>query len=338
MTKISVIIPVYNIAAHLQQCLDSVVGQTFSDIEIICVDDGSTDESPKILTNYAARDNRFQILTQENAGPGAARNAGLARAKGEYVIFLDSDDWFEADFLEQMFKQMRKTDADITICRAVEFDSRTGREISSEWMLKKEYLPSKIIFSPEEISQYLFQFTYGMAWDKLYRREFLQKTGLRYPLLRNSEDLAFVFPSLLAAKSISIIDKVLIHHRICRFSSVSNTRSNQPEAAYEAFSIVKTYLERHDLMEQYQQSFMNWAMEFLVWNVANLDDQKAQKQYFQELKHRWLPQMNFDIYPRSYYRDSFTYAKYWLIKCFPYSIFCIALIGYRTLKYVLDHK
>ena len=98
MAQVSVIIPVYNIERHLAQCLDSVAGQSLGDIEVICVDDGSTDGSPAILARYAARSARFRVVTQANAGPGEARNAGLALAGGEYVIFLDSDDWFEPDF------------------------------------------------------------------------------------------------------------------------------------------------------------------------------------------------------------------------------------------------
>ena len=89
MARVSVVIPVYNIERHLRQCLDSVAGQTLRDIEIICVDDGSTDDSPKILADYASKDSRFQIITQPNAGPGVARNTGMAQATGEYLIFLD---------------------------------------------------------------------------------------------------------------------------------------------------------------------------------------------------------------------------------------------------------
>ena len=137
----SVIIPVYNIERHLRQCLDSVTGQTLTELEIICVDDGSTDGSPEILADYAQRDGRFQIITQPNTGPGVARNTGMDRATGEYLIFLDSDDWFEPDFLERMVAKAKETGADVTICRAVEFDTQTGRELPSEWMLKTEGLP-----------------------------------------------------------------------------------------------------------------------------------------------------------------------------------------------------
>ena len=94
LAQVSVVIPIYNTEQYLRQCLDSVVGQTLTDIEVICVDDGSTDGSPPILAEYAAQDSRFQIMTQENAGPGAARNSGLRVSSGEYLIFLDSDDWY----------------------------------------------------------------------------------------------------------------------------------------------------------------------------------------------------------------------------------------------------
>ena len=200
LAQVSVIIPVYNIERHLRQCLDSVTGQTLTELEIICVDDGSTDGSPEILAEYAAGDGRFQIITQPNGGPGAARNAGMTRATGEYLIFLDSDDWFEPDFLERMVAKAKETGADVTICRAVEFDTDTGAELPSEWMLKERYLP-KETFAPEEMAEHIFQFTYGWPWDKLYRAEMVRRAGLFYPPLPNSEDLVFVFQSLTAAAS-----------------------------------------------------------------------------------------------------------------------------------------
>lgn len=331
MAQVSVIIPVYNIERHLRQCLDSVAGQTLTDLEIICVDDGSTDKSPEILAEYADKDGRFQIITQPNAGPGVARNTGMARATGKYLIFLDSDDWFEPDFLERMAAKAAETGADVTICRAVEFDAHSGRELPSEWMLKSQYLPGET-FSPEEIAAHIFQFTYGMPWDKLYRRQYLLQLGIEFPPLKNSEDLAFVFPSLLSAERIAVVDQVLIHHRVNRSSSVSNSRASQPEAPYEAFQIVKAYMKNKGLMEQYQQSFLNWAMEFLVWHVSNMGDKEVQKGYFHILRRDWLPQMGFDAHPRSYYENRFTYCKYLLAKYAPWLVFCEVLRAYKRWK------
>lgn len=328
MPSVSVVIPFYNIEQHLRQCLDSVGGQTLRDIEIICVDDGSTDGSHAILEEYAAKDSRFRVLTQQNSGPGVARNTGMAQARGEYLVFLDSDDWFEANFLEKMVCHAEETKADITICRAVEFDTDTGLELPSEWMLKTEYLQSNV-FSPREIAEHIFQFTYGMPWDKLYRRSYLHKIGINFPDLKNSEDLAFVFPTLVSAERIAVTEEIFIHHRVHRKTSVSNSRANQPDAPYEAFQIVQNYLRNHSLEQYYQKSFMNWAMEFLVWHVSNMEDRMIQKAYFTVLREKWFPELKFEQYPVSYYENKATYAKYLLAKYAPYGVFCTVLQIYK---------
>lgn len=333
LCEISVIIPVYNIQQHLRECLDSVLGQSYPHLQVICVDDGSTDESPAILAQYAQKDNRVQVIRQQNAGPGAARNTGLEAATGEYVIFLDSDDWFEPDFLEKMVDTAQREGADVAICRAVEFDTNSGRELPSEWMMKKQYLPGKLAFAPQEMADHLFQFTYGMPWDKFYRRELLTSSGIRYPALKNSEDLAFVYPTLLAAKRIAVVDEVLIHHRINRMASVSNSRCGQPEAPYEAFQIVKEYLEQHQLMDTYRRSFLNWAMEFLVWHISNMSQRDIQKQYLNTLRHQWLPQLHFEEHPASYYESKSCYAKYLLARYAPYPVFAAVVKVYKKAKH-----
>ena len=332
MALVSVVIPVYNIAPQLEQCLDSVLGQSLSDLEVICVDDGSTDESPAILARYAAADSRVTVITQANGGPGAARNTGLARARGRYLIFLDSDDWFEPRFLERMAARAEETGADVTICRAVEFDTHTGKELPSGWMLKTAHLPAGLVFAPADAAEHLFQFTYGMPWDKLYRREFVLETGVLFPPLYNSEDLAFVFPTLVSAARIAVLDRVLIHHRVNRRASVSNTRERQPQAPYDAFRMVKTYLEEHGLMVRYEKSFLNWAMEFLVWHVSNMGDGPIRRRYFQTLRQVWLPEMRFCEHPPSYYENKANYAKYLLAKYAPYPLFSAVVAGYKRGK------
>lgn len=328
MPTVSVVIPVYNIEQHLHQCLDSVAGQSLRDIEVICVDDGSTDGSHAILEEYAAKDSRFRILTQKNGGAGVARNTGMARAIGEYLVFLDSDDWFDCNFLERMVERATETEADVTICRGVEFDTETGQELPSEWMLKTEYLSTEV-FAPQEIAEHIFQFTYGMPWDKLYRKAYLDKVGIEFPSLKNSEDLAFVFPTLVSATQIAVTEEVFIHHRVNRKASVSNSRAAQPDAPYEAFQIVQNYLKRNGLEQSYQKSFMNWAMEFLVWHVSNMEDQAIQRAYFSVLREKWLPELKFEQYPAAYYENKATYAKYLLAKYTPYSVFYVVLRIYK---------
>ena len=109
------IIPVYNVEQYLPRCLDSIIGQTFSDLEIVCVNDGSPDNSDKILLEYAKKDPRIKIITQENGGLSAARNTGLKNISGEYVSFIDSDDWIDSDYYEQLLKLVEENDADIAM-------------------------------------------------------------------------------------------------------------------------------------------------------------------------------------------------------------------------------
>lgn len=329
MAQISVIIPVYNIAACLEQCLDSVVGQTFTDIEIICVDDGSTDESPEILACYADRDDRFQILTQKNRGPGAARNAGLARATGDYLIFLDSDDWFESEFLMQMLQRIQKTKADLVICKVVEFDTKNGSDRPSSWMLKEKYLP-KDCFRPEEAAEHLFQFTYGWPWDKLYRMDFIREKHLSFPELPNSEDVVFVFQSLALANRIAILDETLVHHRVNRVNSVSDSREQEPEAPYHAVLLLRDGLKEKELYKVFEKSFVTWAMEFLIWNAASIKDPALQRDCFQRLRRDWLPEMGCCEKPR--FTSRFAQVKYLLVKYLPYPLLAKGLDGYRDCK------
>ena len=113
--KVSVIVPVYNGEKYLVRCMDSIVGQTLKETEIICVDDGSSDRSPEILDEYARRDNRVRLISQRNAGAGAARNRGLSEAKGEYLSFLDADDFFEPDMLERAYRKAKEQKAQILV-------------------------------------------------------------------------------------------------------------------------------------------------------------------------------------------------------------------------------
>ena len=169
--KVSVIIPVYNTERYLRQCLDSVVNQTLRDIEIICVDDGSTDGSLEILREYQAKDERIKILSQEKSNAGNARNLGLSIAEGEYLSFLDSDDFFELTMLEHMFACAKSGNVDIVVCEMKVYYEDTGDAVSVSWHIKKEYLPAKTFFSFKDIKRNSFLCIISYAWDKLIRRK-----------------------------------------------------------------------------------------------------------------------------------------------------------------------
>ena len=140
--KISVIIPVYNTEKYLRQCLDTVVAQTLKDIEIILVDDGSTDDSLLICREYARKDDRIHVYHQENQGAGPARNYGIKVAKGQYFSFLDADDLFKLDMLERLYDKCSVTDSDICICRSKGI--RNKKIETMMWTLRKDFLWSNV--------------------------------------------------------------------------------------------------------------------------------------------------------------------------------------------------
>ena len=150
MAEFSIIIPVYNVAKYLKQSLDSVINQTFTDVEIICVNDGSTDESLSILNDYASKDSRFVIISQANQGQGVARNNAIKIAKGKYLLFLDPDDWLDLNAVQTLADKFNETDADVIQFNYSEYIEKTGKVRSVDFakLLKKKckYDVSKLGF------------------------------------------------------------------------------------------------------------------------------------------------------------------------------------------------
>ena len=225
---ISVIIPVYNAEKYLRACLDSVLNQVGFSVEVICVDDGSTDDSPAILREYAARDPRVTVLTQTNQGPGVARNAGLAVAKGEYVMFLDADDRLTSGRnLGTAFDYAKSNRLDVLVLSSNKLLNEGGGSLDGG-SLRREMIPSEKVFTPEAVGINLFVFTVQVPWAKLYRREFITTHGLNFPALTRSEDFPFVMSSLLKAKAIGILDIPLCDHRIGVETSLESTKDETP--------------------------------------------------------------------------------------------------------------
>ena len=176
--KVSVIIPVYNAEPYLRQCLDSIAAQTLRDIEIICVDDGSDDGSPEILREYAEKDGRFTVLHQQNLYAGVARNLGKLAARGEYLAFVDADDFFEPDLLEAEYAQCTRYGADICVCGFDDYGMKTGGYCPDADFLR--YCPAVELMNPKEYAKYLYQFVNPVVWNKMFRRSFAEETGLDF--------------------------------------------------------------------------------------------------------------------------------------------------------------
>lgn len=311
MPSISIILPVYNAERYLSDTLTSILDQSFTDFELICIDDGSTDSSLHILESYSRVDDRIQIITQDNSGPGAARNAGLEVAIGKYTIMLDADDLYDPAMLETLFTKAETINADVVVARSTQFDDETNEIIESWWTINIHQIPNKDVFSPLEMRDFIFTAFIGWPWDKLYRRDFIEEHKIRYPELPNSEDLYFVFLSLAKAHAIGIIETPLIRHRTNRSGSVSGSRSKAPLAFYDSTCQLKAELKKDpDLYQALSWSFLNWAFGYMLWNIETMNDMAARAEQldalindkFQELEIPLHSPAFFSLEPSAYQR------------------------------------
>lgn len=294
MTKVSVIIPVYNEEDYLAECLDSVCRQTLKEIEIICVDDGSTDTSLDILREYEESDSRIKVFTQNNCFAGAARNRGMKIAVGKYLSFLDADDYYEVDMIEKMYARAEENKADIVICRYAEQTCNTVRKGESadngkiqqlDWSFENLFFKQKDVFSGNELNcAGIFQITKGWAWDKLFRSDFVRRCGYEFPDFRSSEDGFFVYMLLARAEKISYMDDVFAIHRVNNYRSLSNTKENVWENGFRMWQMIKTELEQHKLYSVYKQSFLNEFVYFMLWYLDSMKTEEASRKCYEYIK------------------------------------------------------
>ena len=299
---LSVVLTIYNMESCLKPCLDTIAAQTFTDYELICVDDGSTDTSVDILRSYEDAFPCMEIIEQKNKGAAAARNLGMTHARGEFLMLLDSDDAFEPELFETLVARAQKTGADVVVCRSCELDHKTGDTRPSTWTVKTELLPESESFSPYETKGTLLTALMGWPWDKLYRTSYLQEYDLRFPEISNSEDLYFVYLALLNARLISVEEKVLVKHRINRSSSVSNSRLRAPLCFYESAVMLKHAMQKDEkLYREFEWGFLNWAFDYACWNILSLPDGDEKKEVARQFVDGELTELELDRHPLEYY-------------------------------------
>lgn len=228
MTKISVIIPVYNVENYLKKCLDSITNQTLEDMEIICIDDGSTDSSPDILKEYSKKDKRIKIITKENEGQATARNLGIKEAKGEYIAFIDSDDFIEPEMLEKLYTKAKDNNLDIAMCKIATYDNQTKEIKDNVWyyMLGVFRDFEMDIFSHKDTKEFTCNISVT-PYNKIYKTSLLKENSILFPEGLIFEDEKFFFDTYLRAKRVSIVDEFLYYYRVSRKgSTVDITKEN----------------------------------------------------------------------------------------------------------------
>lgn len=252
--KVSVIIPVYNVEDYLEECLDSVLNQTLRDIEVICIDDGSSDNSLEILKEYAQKDSRLQYIAQKNSGQGVARNVGVSMATGEYIYFMDSDDWLELNALKYTYDVATWNNLDLVLFEGCSFYETP--ELEKEHPQYKTLYQRKAFYPDVYDGQSLYASLAG-NWDfiispamRLYRRSYIEEQGLRFPENIKLEDNFYAFRTLVSAERVKVMMYAPYHRRVRANSTMTDQNHYNKYVGYHATAcMVMDYIKTHTLKD-----------------------------------------------------------------------------------------
>lgn len=263
MPKISIIVPIYNSEEYLKECLNSLVNQTFKDIEIICVNDGSTDNSLEIVKHFAEKDSRIKVINQENKGQSAARNAGLKIASGEWITFIDSDDYIDLNTYE---RALTVSNVDV-ICFGIEV---YGDNLYAARQADNDYYKIKYK-NLVHLNNKIRIHTDVSVCDKLFRKEIIDNYGINFPEGMHFEDAEFYWKYILCCKTANYIDKYFYHYRR-REDSIMHNAFHKSGIAIEHLYIIKNlyhFTQKYDLYSQNVELLIELFKQFLGFALAN---------------------------------------------------------------------
>lgn len=304
---VSVIVPVYNAAEYLREAVDDLQNQRLSNFEMVFVDDGSTDDSCKILEEYAKADPRIQIIRQKNQYAGVARNNGMAQAKGEYLLFLDADDRFDPDMLLYTYACARANDAQIVLFHADLLQMPQGTYAPASFLCPCRRLP-KAVFSGREGKDHIFDVL--NPWTKLFSREYVQQLGIKYQPLFSSNDLYFSMVAMASAERIAPLSEVLVHYRVGQTTNIQSKKSKAPLDVYHAFAAVKEELLRRQLFEEFRKPFAVKAAESMLRSLDTMTSLDGYQQLYQVLHNGGLEYLEVEFISE----DDMQHIKYSTVK------------------------
>jgi len=286
--KVSVIVPVYNMEKYLHRCLDSIASQTLQEIEIICVNDGSTDGSRAILSGYEKSDPRFRVVDKENEGQGVARNAGINLAKGEYIGFVDADDWVDPAMYETMYADAKKNNTDLQLCGVKRLDaagSNLGIRCDYDRFIGEKFCSSAAVFTWHDVRDAIFKVG-RFCWNKIYKRSFIQRNNISFSLIRCCyEDNIFHFRSFLEADRIAITRKPFYNYIINR-EGAESSRSKKILPLFDINREIKKYMADYSVEKEMVRRFDNFVIRRYL-SYCYITDKAVRRPYFNRMKYEF---------------------------------------------------
>lgn len=260
--KVSIVVPFYNPSSLLLDCVSSVLNQDYENIEVILVNDGSTTVD---IISLLPREGRVRLVNQVHLGVSEARNTGLKLATGEYVCFLDADDFFENKMILELVRSAESAKSDIVSCGFYFYDHQTAKDVK----LKKFDRTSTGVLNKLKCRYSLFQIFSSNIWDKLYRLSFIKENNLKFENLVTCNDFSFAYVAIIKAKVISIVNKPLLHYRINQKGNISSNRGAYASNIFVAIRTVYDRLVADNLISDYGYSFVVRAVCSILHEFKN---------------------------------------------------------------------
>lgn len=267
---ISVIVPVYNIEKYLPRCIESILDQTYKNWEAIFINDGSTDNSLKVLKEYKKRDERIKIIDKKNAGSGAARNDGIENSKGEYIAFLDSDDWYEKNFLEKLYNNLIENNSDVSMCNPkMTYDNIEKNSKINTYFFKNVELDK----TPEKILGILAM---PVVWNKLYKKDIIVKNKIRFPNYSFCEDVEFLYKIFLYVNKVSKIEDDLYNYYQRKNSATKKIKEEAIEQVYKVLENIERYIKNNfsDKLEFFYLYKIQFIYSISITLLVKIDNDK----------------------------------------------------------------
>lgn len=277
--KLSILVPIYNVEKYLSQCLESITEQTLQDIEIICINDGSTDGSLDIIKDFAKNDNRIVIIDKPNSGYGDSMNQGLEKATGEYIGIVESDDWIELDAFERLYQIARKNKADVV--KANYYKVRNNVDVE-----KVAEIPTREVMCPAE-DRKVFLFAPAI-WSAIYRRDFLRENGIKFlPTPGASyQDLSFSFKVWALARTVVLVSEAFVHYRVDNANSSVNN-PGKVNCVVDEYAEIETFLCERGIFEKFGEIMDTAKFRNYHWNFQRLN-KKLAKEFYQTWRQEFL--------------------------------------------------
>lgn len=274
MPKVSIVIPIYNAERYLKMALLDISKQTYKNIEVICVDDGSIDGSLNIIEQFVISDSRFRLVKQNNQYAGVARNNGLNCASGEYILFLDADDRFERNMIRSLVETIEREKVDVVYFGYDTFVGK-GRKISEE----RTYYKNKKIKTCD-VRESIFQLHSGAPWMIFYSTSYIKKNGIKFSATQNCNDIYFTCMNAVLANYIYFLDKILVHYRTGNNNSLQGSSTQNIKSFYIAMKEIFDELRRRQMLDEYLVSLKKLYIENIYFHSTKQMDYETLKTFF----------------------------------------------------------